>query len=123
MSAASSARGRIEMRKMIVIGTLVGMLLAMFALAPSVGRADDVMVHVSHNKLDPAEVEVSVGTTVVFHNMVSMPGGHTIVASDDSASSPPLGKDEKWSHTFAKAGVYTFAIKEHPSATCKVVVE
>jgi len=42
---------------------------------------------------------------VVFSNTQEMPGGHTIVADDRSFSSPVLGKDKSWSHTFDKAGL------------------
>jgi plastocyanin len=94
--------------------------IVMFSLIAS---ADDVMVHVGHNKLDPAEITVPVGTTVVFHNLDEMPGGHTIVASDGSFESPGLAKGQKWSHTFTEPGVYAYEIKEHPSAKGKVIVE
>ena len=66
---------------------------------------------------------MTVGTTVVFHNLDEMPGGHTIVASDGSFESPGLAKDQKWSHTFTEPGVYAYEIKEHPSAKGKIVVE
>ena len=85
--------------------------------------ADEVMVHVGHNKLEPSELKVSVGTTVVFHNMDEMPGGHTIIAADGSFESPGLGKNESWSHTFNESGSYAYSIKEHPSAKGTVVVE
>ena len=98
-------------------------VLATFVLASAPVLADDAMVHVGHNKLDPAELEVAVGTTVVFHNVDEMPGGHTVAADDGSFSSPGLAKDESWSHTFSKAGVYEYSIKEHPSAKGRVVVE
>ena len=98
-------------------------VLATFALASAPVLADDAMVMVGHNKLDPAELEVAAGTTVVFHNVDEMPGGHTIAADDGSFSSPGLAKDETWSHTFSEAGVYEYSIKEHPSAKGKIVVE
>ena len=98
-------------------------LLAALVFASSAALADQVMVHVGHNKLDPAEVTVAAGTTIVFHNLDEMPGGHTIVSDDGSFESPGLAKDQRWSHTFEKPGVYTYAIKEHPSAKGKIVVE
>jgi plastocyanin len=98
-------------------------LMAALVLASSVAFADDTMVHVGHNKLEPSELTIAVGTTVVFHNMDEMPGGHTVVADDGSFESPALGKDESWSHTFTEAGVYRYSIKQHPSATGRIVVE
>lgn len=100
-----------------IFAALFALLLAGPALA------DEVMVHVGHNKIDPAVVNVKVGDTVVFHNLDQMPGGHTVVADDGALSSPPLDKDASWSHTFDKAGTYGFHIKEHPTAKAKVIVE
>lgn len=97
-------------------------LLLACGQAASNGGAE-VMVHVGHNSVAPAEVSVPVGGTVVFHNMDEMPGGHTIVADDGAFESPPLGKDEQWSHTFEEAGSFGFGIKQHPDAKGRVVVE
>lgn len=98
-------------------------LLMAFVLASLPVHADEVMVHVGHNKLEPAELTVAPGTTVVFHNLDAMPGGHTIVADDGSFQSPGLAKDEKWSHVFTEPGVHAYSIKEHSSAKGKIIVE
>jgi plastocyanin len=98
-------------------------LLVTVVLASSAVHAGEAMVHVGHNKLDPTDLKVAAGTTVVFHNLDEMPGGHSIVADDGSFQSPPLAKDKSWSHTFTEPGVYRYSIKEHPSAKGKVVVE
>ena len=60
---------------------------------------------------------------MTFHNLDEMPGGHTIVADDGSFESPAMGKDERWSRTFDKAGSYPYSIKQHPSVKGKIVVE
>ena len=49
-----------------------------------------------------------------------MPGPMSI---DYAFASPGLGKDEQWSHTFDEPGEYGYAIKEHPSAKGRIVVE
>jgi len=102
------------MRRALVLAILL------FA-APAL--ADEVMIHVGHNKLDPAAVTIQAGDTVVFHNLDQMPGGHTVVSDDGELSSPPLDKDAQWSHTFDEPGTYAFHIKEHPGAKATVVVE
>lgn len=99
------------------------LLLATSVLVSSSALAGEVMIHVMHNMVMPAEVTISKNDTVVFHNMDQMPGGHSIVAEDGSFQSPGLAKDEKWSHTFEEAGVYPYMIKEHPSAKGKIIVE
>jgi plastocyanin len=98
-------------------------IFAMLLWGSSTALADEVMVHVGHNKLDPAELTIAAGTTVVFHNLDAMPGGHTIVSDDGSFESPGLEKDQSWSRTFDEPGVYGYAIKEHPSAVGRIVVE
>lgn len=101
----------------------LGVSLLLFFLAPVAALADDVMVHVGHNRIDPAEVTIRVGDSVVFHNLDEMPGGHTIVADDGSFESPPLAKDQSWTHTFDAPGTVAYHIKEHPGANGLVVVE
>jgi plastocyanin len=102
---------------------LFGAALLLLFLAPGAALADDVMVHVGHNRLDPMEVTIRVGDSVTFHNLDQMPGGHTIVAGDGSFQSPPLAKDQAWTHTFEQPGTYAYHIKEHPGANGLVVVE
>jgi plastocyanin len=99
------------------------LLLGSFVLLSSAALAGDVMVHVGHDKLDPAEVTIPADTTVVFHNLDQMPGGHSIVADDGSFQSPGLAKNESWSHTFSETGVYPYSIKEHSAARGKIIVE
>jgi len=79
-------------------------------------------VVVGHNRLDPPVVQLGAGQTVTFHNVDKMPGGHTVVADDGSFSSPPLDKDQSWSHSFDVPGVYGIHIKEHPGTTASIVV-
>ena len=96
-------------------------LLASLLAFPA--AAAEVVVQVGHNKIDPAETKIHVGDTVVFHNLDEMPGGHTVAAKDGSFESPPLAKDERWPHTFDKAGTVPIGIVQHPKATGSIVVE
>ena len=101
----------------------VRLLVLAILLAAAPASAADFMVHVGHNKLDPAQVKIKAGDSVVFHNLEQMPGGHTIVSDDGELQSPPLAMDGKWSHTFVMPGKYPFHIKEHPGAKATVIVE
>jgi len=107
------------MRRIALSGAAA--LLALALALPA--AAAEVTVTVGHNRIDPAQVKIEAGDTVVFHNVDEMPGGHTVVAKDGSFASPPLAKDQKWSHTFEKAGSYPIGIKQHPDATGEIVVE
>jgi plastocyanin len=107
-----------SMRREIGFGIAIALLA--FGLSATAG---ETMVHVGHNRLDPAELSIAVGDTVVFHNMDEMPGGHSIVADDGSFASPPLAKNESWSHTFSEPGTHPYHIKEHETAKGKIIVE
>ena len=91
--------------------------------AKAVATAAGATVEVRHNKLTPAVVQLRAGQSVTFHNLDEMPGGHTVMASDGSFSSPPLAKDQSWSHSFDVPGIYPVRIKEHPAAEASIVVE
>ncbi|MEE9279573.1 MAG: cupredoxin domain-containing protein [Myxococcota bacterium] len=96
---------------------------AITLLAAPLAALAETVVQVGHNRLEPADVTVKTGETVRFHNQDRMPGGHTIVADDGKFSSPPMGEDESWSHTFDEAGSFPYHIEQHPSATGTVTVE
>ncbi len=102
---------------------LIALMIGLLVLASAPANAGEKMVHVMHNKLDPAEVTISAGDTIVFHNLDEMPGGHSVIADDGSFQSPGLAKDEQWSHTFETSGSYSYKIKEHPSAKGTIIVK
>lgn len=97
-------------------------LLALLAL-PLRAAAADAQVEVGHNRLTPTRVEISAGDSVTFHNVDEMPGGHTVAADDGSFSSPPLAKDQSWSHSFEKSGSVGVHIEEHPGAKTTIEVK
>ena len=105
------------MRRALLLAALISLL------ASSASWAKEATVQVGHNRLEPAEVTIGVGETVVFHNQDQMPGGHTIVADDASFASPPLAKDQSWSHSFKAPGSYPYHIKEHEGAKGRIVVK
>ena len=108
---------------MIRIPILALLVASLLALGVGIARADESVVTVGHNRLEPSAITVKAGTVVRFHNEDQMPGGHTIVADDGSFQSPPLAKDQDWSHKFDKPGTYSYSIKQHPAAKGKVVVQ
>ncbi len=93
-------------------------------LAPACAEAEGTAtIEVGHNRVEPASVTIQAGESVTFHNRDAMPGGHTIVAEDGSFRSPPLAKDQTWSHRFEAPGTHAFRIEQHPDAEGTVVVE
>jgi len=79
-------------------------------------------VSLDHSHVQPARIEIKAGESVTFRNVVEMPGGHTVVADDGSFESPPLNKDQSWTHQFEKPGSYKFHLKQHPDTKGEIVV-
>ena len=52
-----------------------------------------------------------------------MPGGHTVAAEDGSFESPPLAKDQDFTHKFETSGTLKVKILQHPKATAEIIVE
>jgi plastocyanin len=107
-----------------IAAILLGALVFGLASAAPQARADEgPTVTVGHNRIEPAQVTIEAGGSVTFHNVDAMPGGHTVVADDGSFESPPLEKDQKWSHAFESPGSHRIRIKQHPNATGEIVVK
>lgn len=98
--------------------TLAAALL--LAGAPAIA---DVTVEVGHNHITPAKVTIKKGESVTFHNVDEMPGGHTVAAEDGSFESPPLAKDQDFTHKFESSGTVKVKILQHPKATGEIIVE
>jgi plastocyanin len=69
----------------------------------------------------PAELTVSVGTTVVWVNHDDVP--HTVVATTRAFSSPALDTDGRYAHAFGAAGTYAYVCGIHPHMTARVIVK
>ena len=80
-------------------------------------------VKIDNFSFGPAELTVSVGTTVTWTNRDDIP--HTVVSSDEPKAfkSKVLDTDEKFSFTFTKAGTYPYFCSIHPKMTAKVIVQ
>ncbi len=83
----------------------------------------DVTVEVGHSHFEPATVTIKKGESVTFHNVDEMPGGHTVAAEDGSFQSPPLAKDEDYTHKFESPGTVKLKLIQHPNTTGEVIVE
>lgn len=63
----------------------------------------------------PKEITIAAGTTLVWTNHDETP--HTIIASDGSFVSKAMDTDDRYEHTFATAGDYTYFCTLHPYMT------
>jgi LPXTG-motif cell wall-anchored protein len=75
---------------------------------------------ISDFKFTPTTVTVTAGDSVTWTN--SGPSGHSATADDGSFDTGVLQKGASGSHTFTRAGTYTFHCTPHPFMTGKVVV-
>jgi plastocyanin len=78
-------------------------------------------VTIDNFSFTPAELTVSVGTTVIWTNRDDIP--HTIVSNDGVFKSKVRDTDETFSFTFDKAGTYSYFCSVHPKMTGKIVVQ
>ena len=109
---------------------LVVVSLALFGIGiPGTAGAHGPTIKISHDALTPSLLNLFVGTTVHFSNIVEMPGGHVVVikAIDgdeaESIESPPLEKPgDGWHYTFEDEGTFDLYIKQHPTAKARIVV-
>jgi plastocyanin len=86
--------------------------------SPRVGNT--VAVAIVDYGFDAAEMEVPVGTTVIWTNT----GGviHTTTAQDGLWDSGILNTGETFSHTFTEPGTYAYGCALHPKMLATIVV-
>src|SRR5512142_174279 len=125
MSVESINRRKIMKTKIVTILTLAAIFLgacgtpAATKQAPSIpvsGSQDltptpgvpgsEVKIAISGFKFDPATITIPVGTTVTWTNQDSV--DHLVAGDDGNWKSETLAKDATYSHTFDKAGTYTY---------------
>jgi LPXTG-motif cell wall-anchored protein len=75
---------------------------------------------ISDYKYTPSTITVTAGESVTWNN--SGPTGHSATADDGSFDTGILSKGASGSHTFSKAGTYSFHCTPHPFMKGTVVV-
>lgn len=78
-------------------------------------------VAIDNFSFSPTPITVPVGTTLTWTNHDDVP--HTVVSDDQQFKSKALDTDEKFSHTFAQPGTYSYFCSIHPKMVAKVIVE
>lgn len=94
-----------------IISVLAALLLAALPVATPAQPAA-ATVHIKNFKFVPATLNVAPGTVVTFVNDDQEP--HTVTATDKSFDSEGLDTNQKWAHTFAKAGSFAYFCEMHP---------
>jgi plastocyanin len=100
-------------------------LLAILALETSnlsaPARAADASVTIDNFTFSPGRLTVKAGTTVTWVNQDDIP--HTVASDTKVFKSKALDTDDKFSFTFATAGVYDYFCSLHPHMMGTIVVE
>ena len=69
----------------------------------------------------PERIEITAGSTVTWKNIDQLI--HTISAVDKSFTSPIIGTDGSFSHTFSRPGTYPIFCTVHPFMKATIVVK
>ena len=105
------------------VATMIGLVVALCApavvAAPSTPATAEVTI--DNFSFTPAELTVTVGTTVHWTNRDDIP--HTVVSTDQVFKSKVLDSEEQYSFTFTTAGTYAYFCSIHPKMTGKVIVQ
>lgn len=88
--------------------------------APGANTGQEVKVAISNFSYDPKDLEVKVGTTVIWTNLDNVE--HTVTANDGSFDSGLFGKDATFSYTFQTAGSFSYYCIPHPNMVGTVTV-
>jgi plastocyanin len=107
--------------KLRIVPFLAAALLVALPLAAPADTPAPPLVHIKNFMFVPATITVAPGTTVTFVNDDQEP--HTVTANDKTFDSEGLDTNQKFTHTFAKAGTFQFFCEVHPYMHGTVIVK
>src|SRR5436309_7219855 len=97
---------------LLSVGTLVGGYLWAGAATNSVSMVEGPGDPTTDWKFDPADITVTAGTTVTWHNSGKQP--HTVSADDGSFASSYISPGSDFAHAFPAAGNFAYHCEPHP---------
>lgn len=103
----------------MLMGSLVGATAAT-SRAASPAAVHRARVTILNFAFTPATLKIRAGTTVVWTNKDSVT--HTVTATRGRWGSGDLNQGQTFTHTFEKAGTYTYHCAIHPSMVAKIIV-
>jgi len=87
---------------------------AVFGMLPTLAAAAPT-VDIAKFAFGPKEITIAPGTKIVWINHDETP--HTVTSNDKSFASKGLDTDDKFEHTFASEGDFTYLCTLHPFMT------
>ena len=108
---------RNTIRAFRAIATVVLAACAALAMPASFAAAGPTAtaVDITQFAFSPREITVEPGTKIVWTNHDGAP--HTVTGNDKSFASKGLDTDDKYEHTFATEGNFTYYCTLHPMMT------
>ena len=115
MRHASFRKARRPLRACIALAFVLVVAFATPALFAAPVRAPTVDVNIAKFAYGPKEITVAPGTTIIWTNHDEAP--HTVTSNDKSFASKGLDTDDKFEHTFASEGDFSYICTVHPFMT------
>jgi plastocyanin len=107
-------------RRMVFRAALIFALASVGAI-PAFAEDPKAKVTIDNFTFAPAELTISVGSTVTFDNHDDIP--HSVVEKNKLFRSKALDTDESYSFTFTSAGTYDYFCGLHPHMVGKIIVK
>jgi plastocyanin len=105
-----------SLRSLAALGLGLCAALAMPAIfATAAPPLPTVDIKIEKFAYGPKEITVAPGTKIVWTNRDETP--HTVTGNDKSFASKGLDTDDKFEHTFASEGDFTYICTVHPFMT------
>ena len=115
MENGYSPRVRVVVRAAAALGIVACAAFAIPALRAAAASPATVEVRIAAFAYSPKEITVAPGTKVVWANRDETP--HTVASGDKSFVSKGLDTDDRYEHTFATEGDFSYICTVHPFMT------
>ena len=109
---STELRPMIRRARFVLAGLLMALGVIMLPVEPAEAAAHQVVI--KQYAYGPGSLNITQGDTVTWTNRDDVQ--HDVVVTDGPVSfrSPLLSKGKSWSHTFTKAGSYSYTCSLHP---------
>jgi amicyanin len=104
-----------------VLRVVLAVALAAAGAIPVFAEGVELKVTIDNFTFAPAEITISVGSTVTWENRDDIP--HTVVEKNKLFRSKALDTGDTYSFTFTSAGTYDYFCGLHPHMVGKIIVK
>jgi len=119
LRAAVGVSRRVGLALTLVVTLAIAAVSGVMGPAPA--QSADAKVTIDNFTFAPAELTVSVGSTVTWANPDDIP--HSLVEKNKLFHSKALDTDDSYSFTFTQAGSYDYFCGLHPHMVGKIIVK